>query len=172
MKEANVGIISRQYIQYNLKQALYYLTCSSEIEKKWICFQLLQGLYQIHSKLKCHGDIKPENILVTSKFSVFFSDISVCDISVCKPVYLIIENLQLYNNFFYCNSVDRACYLAPERFVHNLEEVEKNNLNELTQEMDIFSLGVVFAEIFLDKQNIFTQNDLMNYKNKKIDLYD
>ena len=165
MKEANVGIIIRQYIQYNLKQALYYLTCSSEIEKKWICFQLLQGLNQIHSKLKCHGDIKPENILVTSKFSVFFSDIS-----VCKPVYLIIENLQLYNNFFYCNSVDRACYLAPERFVHNLEEVEKNNLNELTQEMDIFSLGVVFAEIFLDKQNIFTQNDLMNYKNKKIDL--
>ena len=28
MKEANVGIILRQYIQYNLKQALYYLTCS------------------------------------------------------------------------------------------------------------------------------------------------
>ena len=167
MKEANVGIIIRQFIQYNLKQALYYLTCSSEIEKKWICFQLLQGLNQIHSKLKCHGDIKPENILVTSKFSVFFSDIS-----VYKPVYLIIENLQLYNNFFYCNSVDRACYLAPERFVHNLEEVDKNNLNELTQEMDIFSLGVVFAEIFMDKQNIFTQNDLMNYKNKKIDLKD
>ena len=164
MKEANAGIIIRQYIKYNLKQALYYLTCTSEVEKKWICFQLLQGLRQIHSKLKCHGDIKPENILVSSKLSVFFSDIS-----VYKPVYIIIENLQLYNTFFYCNSVDRACYLAPERFVEKLDEVN-NNLNELTQEMDIFSLGVVFAEIFLDKQNIFTQNDLINYKIKKIDI--
>ena len=44
IKEANAGIIIRQYIQYNLKQALYYLTYYSEIEKKWICFQLLLGL--------------------------------------------------------------------------------------------------------------------------------
>ena len=121
MKEANAGIIIRQYIKYNLKQALYYLTCTSEVEKKWICFQLLQGLRQIHSKLKCHGDIKPENILVSSKLSVFFSDIS-----VYKPVYIIIENLQLYNAFFSCNSVDRACYLTPERFVEKLDEVNNN----------------------------------------------
>ena len=163
--EANAGIVIRQYIKYNLKQALYYLACTSDIEKKWICFQLLHGLNQMHLKEKCHGDIKPENILVTSKFSVFFSDIS-----VYKPVYLIIENLQLYNDFFYCNSVDRACYLAPERFVHNLDGKDKNNITELTKEMDIFSLGVVFAEIFLDRQNLFTQNDIMNYKNGKIDI--
>ena len=74
--EANAGIVIRQYIKYNLKQALYYLACTSDIEKKWICFQLLHGLNQMHSKEKCHGDIKPENILVTSKFSVFFSDIN------------------------------------------------------------------------------------------------
>ena len=165
LEGANAGIIIRQYIQYNLKQALYYLTCYSEIEKKWICFQLLHGLQQIHSKMKCHGDIKPENILVSSKLSVFFSDIS-----VYKPVYLEIENLQYYNNFFCSNSDDRACYIAPERFVHNLEEVRKNNLDQLTTEMDIFSLGVVFAEIFSDRQNIFTQNDLVNYKNEKINI--
>ena len=163
---ANSGIVIRQYIKYNLKQALYYLACTSDIEKKWICFQLLQGLSQMHLKDICHGDIKPENILITSKLSVFYSDIS-----VYKPVYLIIENLQLYNDFFYCNSFDRACYLAPERFVHNLDETDKNNnINELTKEMDIFSLGVVFAEIFLDRQNLFTQKDIMNYKNKKIDI--
>ena len=163
IQEANAGYIKRQYIQYNLRQALYYLSCVSEIEKKWICFQLLLGLNQIHSKVKCHGDIKPENILITSKLSVFYSDIS-----VYKPVYLIIEKLQLYNSFFYCNSENRACYLAPERFVHNLNNIDKNNLNELTKEMDIFSLGIVFAEIFLDKTNFLSQNDLINYKN--IDL--
>ena len=162
IKEANAGMVIRQYIQYNLKQALYYLIRTSEVEKKWVCFQLLHGLNQIHSKLKCHGDIKPENILVNSKLCVFYSDIS-----VYKPAYLLIENLQLYNNIFYCNSVDRACYLAPERFVHNLKGLDNS---AITREMDIFSLGVVFAEIFLERQNLFTQNDLMNYKNKKIDL--
>ena len=155
-------MVIRQYIQYNWKQALYYLIRTSEVEKKWVCFQLLHGLNQIHSKLKCHGDIKPENILVNSKLCVFYSDIS-----VYKPAYLLIENLQLYNNIFYCNSVDRACYLAPERFVHNLKGLDNN---AITREMDIFSLGVIFAEIFLERQNLFTQNDLMNYKNKKIDL--
>ena len=70
--------------------------------------------------MKCQGDIKPENILVGSKLSVFFSDIF-----VYKPVYLEKETLQYYNNFFCSNSADRACYRAPERFVHHLEEVRK-----------------------------------------------
>ena len=67
LKEPNNGIIvMRQYIKYTLNDIQYHLHCISEIEKKWICFQLLQGLNQIHSKYKCHGDIKPNNILITS----------------------------------------------------------------------------------------------------------
>ena len=164
IREVNMVIVIRQYIPYNLKEAMYYLACSSDAEKKWFCFQLIEGLNQIHEKYKCHGDIKPDNILVSSKLSVFLSDIS-----VFKPVYLLIDNLLLYNTVFFRNSADRACYLAPERFVKDFKEVQ-NNPNNLTKEMDIFSLGVVFAEIFLDKQNIFTKNDIINYKNKETDL--
>ena len=38
LKEANTGIVIRQYIKYNLKQALYYLACTSEIEKNGFAF--------------------------------------------------------------------------------------------------------------------------------------
>ena len=163
LKDANVGVLMRQYIKYNLNDIQYHMHCVSQIEKKWICLQLLYGLSQIHSKAKCHGDIKPNNIVLTSKLSVFLTDIS-----VYKPAFLPIEDLQTYNTFFYSNEYDKSCYLAPERFVNN-QEINKNK-NELTREMDIFSLGVVMSEIFLEKFSIFTQNDIINYKNKKIDL--
>ena len=168
LKEENLGVVMRQYIKYNLDEAFYYMSCVSEIEKKWICFQLLQGLNQIHSKTKCHGDIKPKNILMTSKLSVFLSDIS-----VYKPVYLSIEELESYNNFFYSNpnDINKPSYLAPERFVYNTNGIEIKK-SHLTAEMDIFSLGVVMSEIFLDKTGLFTQLDIISLKNNQINIRD
>ena len=32
----------------------------------WICCQLLHGVAQAHARGVCHGDIKCENVLVTS----------------------------------------------------------------------------------------------------------
>ena len=162
-KSLNATIILRQYIKYNLHDLQYHMHCISEIEKKWVCLQLLQGLSQIHSKFKCHGDIKPNNILLSSKLSVFYSDIS-----LYKPAYLPVENLQSYNIFFYSSEHDKSCYLAPERFVNDLDEITGSK--DLTPEMDIFSLGVVMSEIFLEKPGIFTQSDIINFKKKKADL--
>ena len=165
IKEANVGVIIKQYIKYNLSEAFYYLRCVSEIEKKWICFQLLQSVSQIHSKGKCHGDIKPDNVLLTSKLSVFLTDIS-----VYKPVFLFINNLQAYNYFFYSNpnDINQSCYIAPERFINDISEI-KNKKDELTPEMDIFSLGALMAEIFLEHK-IFDQNTIIDYKNNIFNL--
>ena len=164
LEDLNIGIVMRQYIKYNLNDIQYYLHCISEIEKKWICFQLLQALNQIHSKYKCHGDIKPNNILISSKLSVFLSDIS-----VFKPVNIPIDDLHSYNTIFYSNEHDKSCYIAPERFI-NSKEIKNIKQNQLTTEMDIFSLGVVMSEIFLEKFSIFTQTDIINYKNRIIDI--
>ena len=38
----------------------------SPLEKRWLAFQLLQALKQCHALDICHGDIKTENILLTS----------------------------------------------------------------------------------------------------------
>ncbi len=40
----------------------------------WITFQLLHAVAQCHERSVCHGDIKTENVLVTSWNWVFLTD--------------------------------------------------------------------------------------------------
>ncbi|KAJ7835392.1 hypothetical protein B0H14DRAFT_2796790 [Mycena olivaceomarginata] len=57
---ANAGYIIRQWVASNLYDRI------SMIEKKWIAFQLLNALRDARNRKVSHGDIKSENILVTS----------------------------------------------------------------------------------------------------------
>jgi phosphoinositide-3-kinase regulatory subunit 4 len=52
-----------------------------EIEKYWLIFQILCGLQQLHSIPLVHGDLKPDNILITS-----FDWVFIADINPLKPV--------------------------------------------------------------------------------------
>lgn len=62
----------------------------SPLTKKWLAFQLLLTLRQ-HSNLnRPHGDIKPENVLLTS-----WDFLKLADMHPLKPVYL--ESLAEYN---------------------------------------------------------------------------
>ena len=53
----------------------------------WIAFQLLQGVAQAHQRGVCHGDIKTENILVTSWNWAFLTDFA-----PFKPTHLPADN--------------------------------------------------------------------------------
>lgn len=44
------------------------------IEKKWMVFQLLTALSQAHFYGVCHGDIKCENVMVTSWNWIYLAD--------------------------------------------------------------------------------------------------
>jgi phosphoinositide-3-kinase regulatory subunit 4 len=55
----------------------------SLVEKKWITYQLLTALAQAHFNGICHGDIKCENVLVTSWNWAFLSDFA-----QFKPTYI------------------------------------------------------------------------------------
>ena len=65
---------------------------------------------------------------------------------------------------------DKRCYLAPERFYTQAkytQEQKKNDLpNKLTPAMDIFSLGCVLVELFLNGERAFDLGDLMEYRKK------
>ena len=86
-----------------------YLT---NIEKKWISFQMVYAIYQMHSKLYCHGDIKIENVLLTSAESVFLTDMA-----PYKPAYIQEDDVGSITDYFGTNSAGKSCYLAPERLV-------------------------------------------------------
>jgi len=66
-------MVIRQYYCYNLRQRFSSMPYLSRIEKLWISFQIIHSVSQIHNKHFCHGDIKPENILLTSAMTLFIS---------------------------------------------------------------------------------------------------
>lgn len=57
----------------------------------------------------CHGDIKLENIMITS-----WNWVLLTDIASYKPTYLPDDNPADYS-FFFDTSRRRLCYIAPER---------------------------------------------------------
>ena len=96
----------------------------------------------------CHGDIKTENVMVTS-----WNWVLLTDLASVKPVYLPEDNPADFN-FFFDTSRRRSCYIAPERFLDfrqsensdsqlNLPDIDLANhqRGELTPAMDIFSAG-------------------------------
>ena len=111
-------VLIRQNFFYDLKERIYTLPYLTKIEKIWIIFQFFYGIYQLHESDIYHGDIRMENILLTSNSSVFISDIS-----PFKPAYIIINDIGMYTYYFGNNSTDnfRSCYLAPERIVDKSE---------------------------------------------------
>lgn len=125
------------------------------IEKRWIAFQLLYGLRDSHAQGVRHGDIKAENVLVTSYNWVYLADFS-----SFKPTYLPADNPADFS-YFFDTSGRRVCYVAPERF---LDAGQKKEGGELTEAMDIFSLGCVIAELFLEGTPLFTLSQLFKYR--------
>ncbi|KAF1325164.1 Vps15 protein kinase, partial [Globisporangium splendens] len=108
----NVAFMVRQYFGSNLYDRICSRPFLTQIEKKWIAFQILRALEQSHSKGICHGDIKQENIMVTSWNWVFLTDFA-----PFKPTYIPEDDPADYNYYFCAiDATRRACSVAPERF--------------------------------------------------------
>jgi serine/threonine protein kinase len=78
----------------------------------------------------------------------------------------LIEDDPAYFALFFDTTPRRICYIAPERFVSSLSEPLL-----LNQKMDIFSLGCVLAELFLDGKPLFTLSSLLAYKTNLFDPF-
>jgi len=132
------------------------------IEKKWLAFQLLCAVRDCHARNIYHGDIKTENILVTSWNWLYLTDFSSC----FKPTYLPEDNPADFS-FFFDTSGRRTCYLAPERFLRPGEDTKGKS--PINWAMDIFSVGCVIAELFAETP-IFSLSQLFKHRaNKEYD---
>ncbi|KAF0433331.1 ARM repeat-containing protein [Gigaspora margarita] len=165
------GYLIRQYFFSSLYDRIStrpFLNC---IEKKWITYQILCGVHDAHTRGIYHGDIKTENILVTSWNWVYLADFA-----GYKPTYLPEDNPADFS-FFFDTSSRRTCYIAPERFYKPGSEIDrrKNDLEfgekdgAITPAMDIFSLGCVIAELFLEGTPIFSLAQLFKYRTGEYD---
>ncbi|ODH47775.1 VPS15 protein kinase [Paracoccidioides brasiliensis] len=154
------GYLVRQYIHSSLYDRMSTRPFLEDIEKKWLAYQLLCALRDCHSHDIFHGDIKTENLLVTSWNWLYLSDFS----SSFKPTFLPEDNPADFS-FYFDTSGRRTCYLAPERFLVTGEEPEGRGMNWA---MDIFSAGCVIAELFLESP-IFTLSQLYKYRKGEYD---
>jgi len=153
----------RQFVCHNLTEKIRYLPqLLAPVEKQWLVFQLLQAASQVHSENFAHGDIKPENILVTSS-----SWLLLTDMHPYKPTFLFDDDLKLYNMYFGDMDNNKRCYLAPERWMSPGQPV--NNQARLTPAMDIFSVGCVVAEILMDGVPLFDLAKLQQFRKGTFD---
>ncbi|KAK6440745.1 Serine/threonine-protein kinase [Oleoguttula sp. CCFEE 5521] len=161
IETSSVGVLVRQYIHSSLYDRISTRPFLEAIEKKWIAFQLLCAVRDCHDRGIYHGDIKTENVLVTSWGWACLTDFS----SAFKPVYLPEDNPAEFSTFF-DTSARRTCYLAPERF---LPAGQKPSEKDVVQwNMDVFSLGCVLAELFTEAPT-FTLSQLFRYRKGEYD---
>ncbi|KAF9045254.1 hypothetical protein BJ165DRAFT_1476337 [Panaeolus papilionaceus] len=166
------GYIIRQWVASSLYDRISTRPFLSVIEKKWISFQLLTALRDARNRKVSHGDIKSENILVTS-----WNWIYVTDFASYKPTYLPLDDPSDFS-FYFDMSGRRTCYVAPERFYSHadnpeisarknkiaMDELEGKKDGRVTEAMDCFSAGCVIAELFLEGTPLFTLSQLFQYR--------
>ncbi|XP_056167022.1 serine/threonine-protein kinase VPS15-like isoform X1 [Syzygium oleosum] len=153
----------RQYFFNNLHDRLSTRPFLNIIEKKWLAFQLLLALKQCHEKGICHGDIKCENVLVTS-----WNWLYLADFASFKPTYIPYDDPSDFS-FFFDTGGRRLCYLAPERFYEHGGEMQVAQDAPLRPSMDIFAVGCVIAELFLEGQPLFELSQLLAYRRGQYD---
>ncbi|XAR53396.1 Non-specific serine/threonine protein kinase [Bertholletia excelsa] len=151
----------RQYFLSNLHDRLSTRPFLSIVEKKWLAFQLLYAVKQSHENGVCHGDIKCENVLVTS-----WNWLYLADFASFKPTYIPHDDPSDFS-FFFDTGGRRRCYLAPERFYEHGGEMQVAQDAPLKPSMDIFSVGCVIAELFLEGQPLFELSQLLAYRREQ-----
>ncbi|XP_076451806.1 phosphoinositide 3-kinase regulatory subunit 4-like [Babylonia areolata] len=159
------ALLFRQYVKYSLYDRMSTRPFLISIEKRWIAFQLLCALNQCHKLKVCHGDIKSENVMLTS-----WNWVLLTDFASFKPAFLPEDNPSDFS-YFFDSSRRRTCYIAPERFVESSVLNAEGDLNlteektgELNAKMDIFSVGCVITELFTDGIAPFDLSQLLSYR--------
>ncbi|KAJ1922677.1 Serine/threonine-protein kinase [Tieghemiomyces parasiticus] len=156
----------RQYLYSNLYDRISTRPFLEPVEKMWITYQLLCALRDVHRLEVCHGDIKAENVLISSWNWAYLSDFA-----PFKPTFLPEDNPADYAYYFDTST------RRPAPAAGSLESgVESEALRayvarrgRLTPAMDVFSLGCVIAELYLEGKPVFTLSQLLQFRSGEYD---
>lgn len=105
-----------------------------------IAAQALDALHYAHQKEVLHRDIKPENITLTTEGVVKIMDFGIARLSSSES-----QQTSLF--------MISPAYTAPERF-------DETKTDDVDHRADIYSLGLVFYEIFAGKHPFPTTNPM------------
>jgi len=105
-----------------------------------IAAQALDALHYAHQKQVLHRDIKPENITLSTEGAVKIMDFGIARLSSSES-----QQTSLF--------MISPAYTAPERF-------DETKTDDVDHRADIYSLGLVFYEIFTGKHPFPTTNPM------------
>ncbi len=105
--------VTRQYFFANLKDRLSTRPFLSDMEKLWIAYSLIHACCQLHSNGFAHGDIKSENVVISS-----WGWVCLTDLAAFKPTFLHADQSAAPFNFYFTSGQKKRCYIAPERFLN------------------------------------------------------
>lgn len=136
-----------EYIEYDLADILEKNHKFSDEAIKSIMYQILLGINYLHrTKNVIHRDIKASNILISKK-----GEVKIADFGLAR--YLNVKNKKPYTP-----RVVTLWYRAPELFMGECN---------YTESIDVWSLGILFWQLFLGKCPI--RSDENNYFHKLIE---
>ncbi|KAJ1353124.1 hypothetical protein KIN20_009686 [Parelaphostrongylus tenuis] len=126
----------------------------------------IYALAQCQKANVCHGDLKSQNVLISS-----WNWLQITDFAPYKPTYLPHDNPSSFT-FFFDTSRHQHCYLAPERFLssvdYEINHKEKGDewlFGSLEHSMDLFAAGCVVYELLHESgKPPFSYGELCNYK--------
>ncbi|XP_021757336.1 phosphoinositide 3-kinase regulatory subunit 4-like [Chenopodium quinoa] len=104
-----------------------------------------------------------ENVLVTSWNWVYLADFA-----SFKPTYIPDDDPSDFS-FFFDTGGRRLCYLALERFYEHGDDMPVAPDAPLKPSMDIFAVGCVIAELFLEGHPLFELSQLLAYRRGQYD---
>ncbi|GAA98823.1 uncharacterized protein L969DRAFT_104294 [Mixia osmundae IAM 14324] len=160
--------LTRQWLSSSLYDRISTRPFLADVEKAWMAFQVLKGMRDARERGIAHGDLKLENILLTSYQWVYITDFA-----PYKPVYLPEDDPSEFS-YYFDSSGRRTCYLAPERFYSagsDIAERRKSGRERslVTEPMDVFAAGCVIAELYSDGASPFTLSQLFQFKSNDYD---
>lgn len=113
----------RQYFMSNLYDRLSTRPFITDIEKLFIVFQLLKALEVVHNYKIVHGDVKLENMMMTS-----WNWLILTDFASFKPTTLPGDDPTDFQYFFDSQVHSRQrCSVAPERFYNKSKRTPKGS---------------------------------------------
>jgi len=112
-----------------------------EVHKKYIIYQLLLGLYYMHSARLIHRDLKPSNLLLSQQ-----CHLKICDFGLVRHI-----GFEREDDVVLTEGVATRWYRAPEILLGSQKYDEK---------ADMWSVGCILAEMVL-KNPLFGCNSTM-----------
>eukprot|EP00667_Euglena_gracilis_P000378 EG_transcript_378 len=158
------GWLTRHYFYQSLYERIVTRPFMPNVAKRWCAFQLLKAVEELHTAGVGHGDLKAENVMISSLGWLYL-----VDIAPFKPTYIKHDNPADFS-FYFDTTEQHHCYLAPERF-YDPKEGTPDFEAPVTEKMDLFAAGCIIAQLFLDGDVLFNLPDLLAYRKGTLDPF-